>query len=346
VRACTARDGARKQPACVQARTLSSVSSIETKKKLAITMRVLVLILAFSLSASSSVADERDEEIAKLKKRITVLEAHNRVLSERLTQIAALAAGLTSRPQADLAIIVASDDWGDAQERDVGQVLNSAALPVWESAGSPPLHPIAVANHPGNPLVAYERGPLDTYIVLLNVRGRLWAKLAYQFSHEMAHILANYRDVPNKQRWFEEAICECASLYSLRRMARTWKTTPPYPNWSSYADSLTDYANDRINGAAAIPNDDLTAWYSANKSTLDTDPTNRELNQVVAVELLPIFEKYPNGWKAVRSLNLGDPTENGTFHGYLKAWYSRVSESERPVVSEIATLFSVTLPER
>jgi hypothetical protein len=309
-------------------------------------MRLSILVLIFSLSVSAAMADERDLEIAKLKERIIVLEAQNQVLRERLTEIASLAAGLASRPEAGLAIIVVSDDWGDAQKRDVEKVLNSAALPVWESAGSPPLHPIAVANRPGNPLVAYERGPLNTYIVSLNVRGRLWAKLAYQFSHEMAHILANYRDVPNKQRWFEEAICECASLYSLRRIGDTWKTTPPYPNWSSYADSLTDYANDRIHQAAAIPDDDLTAWYSANKSTLDADPTHRELNQVAAGRLLPIFEKYPNSWKAVRSLNLGDPAENETLHEYLKAWYSRVSVPERPVVSEIATLFSVALPER
>lgn len=225
------------------------------------------------------------------------------------------------------------------------KVVTSAAGPLWESAGNPALHPITVLNNPAGPLVAYKRGPSDEYKVLVNVDGRVWAQLSYQFSHEMAHILANYRDVPNRQRWFEESICECASLYSLRRMGQVWKTKPPYSNWKSYAGSLTDYADKRMQDTDSVPENDLAAWYAANRTTLAGNATDRKLNLVVAVRLLPIFEKHRNSWVAVRSLNRGNIAENETLDRYLEGWYSRVAESERPVVREIAELFSLTLPE-
>lgn len=302
-----------------------------------------VLLVLFVVRLAN--ADDSAAEIARLKSRVEALEAENKLLRSRLNDIAALASHPASKPADKLVIRLGSDDWGDAVRPDVLKVLNSAANPVWKSAGSPALKALVVENNSEGPLVAYKRKPGGDYRVLVNVGGRQWAQLAFQFSHEVSHVLSNYREVPNRQLWFEEAICECASLYALRQMGQQWKTSPPYPNWRSYADSLTDYATDRIDNVASIPEDDLATWYAANKETLDNNATKRDLNLIVAIRLLPIFEKHENSWTAVRKLNLGDPSENETLDRYLEGWYSRVGRSERAVVRDIAELFSLSLPE-
>lgn len=270
---------------------------------------------------------------------------HARYVRETL-KLAATASELTTDTAPSLSIELSPDGWPGAQESGVLKVLNSAALPIWSSAGKPSLRPIAVVHDPKGPLVAFDRGENDTYKVLLNVKGRLWARFAFQFSHEMCHILANYRDVPNQQMWFEEAICEAASLYSLRKMGGSWKVTPPYPNWKSYADSLTKYADDRIAGATPIESDDLVEWYERHRTMLGKTATNRELNLVAAIKLLEIFERYPNGWKSVRSLNRGDPTENRSLDAYLAGWYTRAAKGEKPIVKEIASLFMISVPDQ
>ena len=307
-------------------------------------MTRLLLLAIVICSCQAVTAEDSTAEIAALKARISALKSENQRLRSRLREIADLATRAGSSPRSELVIKLESDDWGDAAPPDVLKVLHSAALPIWEASGSPALHPLAVVSSSSGPLVAYKRTSDGDYRVLVNVKGRQWAQLAFQFSHEMAHILANYRDVSNRQLWFEESICECASLYSLRQMGKHWKTLPPYPNWRSYADSLTKYADDRIGKATSIPDDDLAAWYATNKATLDADATDRELNLVVAVKLLPIFEKHRNSWTAVRSLNRGNAAENETLDRYLEAWYSRVAESDRPLVRDIAALFMLTLP--
>lgn len=308
-------------------------------------MRFWILILVVTHSTGALIADDRDAEIARLKTEIDRLGTENRLLRERLSRIAELSSNVVSPKSTKLAIGLGSDDWGDADKQDVLEVVRSAAVPVWKAAGSPALHPITVLNDSQGPLVSYERGPGDAYRVLVDVEGREWAQLSYQFSHEMAHILANYREGPNKQKWFEESICECASLYSLFEMGKTWKTAAPYPNWTSYAGALTRYAQKRIDQAAAIPDDDLAAWYATNRTKLESNATLRDLNLIVAVRLLKICNEHPNYWTAIRSLNLGNAADNENLERYLEAWYGRVAEPERVVVRKIAGLFSLTLPE-
>jgi len=272
-----------------------------------------------------------------------VLHAHH--IRETL-RTAANSPQVTKETTESLRISLAADDWGDAQKADILNVLNSAALPLWVSAGKPELRPVTVFNDSKGPLVAFDRGEADTYKVLLNVKGRLWARFAFQFSHEMCHVLGNYRDVPNRQMWLEEALCECASLYSLRAMGESWKSKPPYPNWKSYAASLTQYADDRIAGAPVVSSDNLQEWYEQNKDTLDATATNRELNLVVAVRMLKIFERHPQAWRVVRSLNLGSSSENSTLEQYLSGWHERAEMEQKPIVEDIASLFRISLSPR
>ena len=71
------------------------------------------------------------------------------------------------------------------------------------------------------------------------------AQFAYQFSHEFCHIMSDYERLrENPNGWFHEAICELASVFTLRCMAERWSSCAPYPNWVEYSDSLLSYAED------------------------------------------------------------------------------------------------------
>jgi len=88
------------------------------------------------------------------------------------------------------------------------------------------------------------------------------------------------------------------------------------------------------------------------EAMLDTTATNRELNLVASVKLLEIFERHPNGWKTIRSLNRGDPTENRSLDAYhrwmrtIAGWYTRAANYEKPIVKEIASLFMISVPDQ
>ena len=82
------------------------------------------------------------------------------------------------------------------------------------------LEPILVEPK-GGPITLFRRGPKGEYLVRLNTGDRHWAQHAYQFAHEFTHILANYDEHERRNKWFEESICEMASLFVLRRMSET-----------------------------------------------------------------------------------------------------------------------------
>src|SRR5207248_5516848 len=70
---------------------------------------------------------------------------------------------------------------------------------------------------------------LGQFVVRLNVRGNLWARLAFQFAHEYCHVIADPTTWDRERRfaWIEEALCETGSLFALRSMARGWIANPP-----------------------------------------------------------------------------------------------------------------------
>lgn len=233
-------------------------------------------------------------------------------------------------------------DWGCPLE-DARRVCAAAAGELWRYFPGRRLPPIQVDPR-GGPIVLFNRSPRGEIRVRLDVHGTYWAQMTYQFSHEFCHILCNYRDNPNPNKWFEEAVCETASLFVLRRSAETWKSRPPYPNWKDYAGALGRYAEERIEKARLPAGTTLAAWYRTHAETLARNPTNRDLNTTAATELLSLFEESPGHWEAVGALNSGDFDALTTFRQYLESWLRHAGEPHETFIRRLASKFEISLP--
>ncbi len=230
----------------------------------------------------------------------------------------------------------------EASIRDVDKVLTAAAVELMKHVPERRLAAILVEPQ-GGPIVLYKRGPKGEFRVKLNTGKTYWAQYTYQFAHEMCHILCEYDSDKNPCKWFEESICELASLFVLRRSAVTWKTRPPYPNWKSFAKHLDSYAEDRIRKAALPPGKTLAAWYRENREALRKNATDRPKNNIVAVQLLPLFEKVPSRWQAVQYLNKEKLDDTYDLKRYLEAWHRHCPAKHRTFVREIATKFEIKI---
>ncbi len=297
-------------------------------------------------SSAVSLADEGD---ARLQKRITELEAENRSLRKilagiqnALKSVPASAIPTTDDP-GDLRILVMPGDWGESQLADIRKVCESAGKAIAEQLKNDGFAPIIVQRGKSGPITLYERGVGNEHVMRLDTSNRAWAQLAFQFAHEYCHIVCNYRNASNPQKWFEETLCECASLYALRRMAVEWKTNPPYSNWSSYSESLASYASDRIK-THSEGKESIAQFYQANQAELEKSGTNRALNTYIATKLLRHFEENPAAWQSLRYLNLGLASENTSFKAYLTGWHARVPKEHQSFVRQIGEEFGVQLP--
>src|SRR5437867_2924203 len=113
-------------------------------------------------------------------------------------------------------------DWGGAQLSDIKAVARSAAdsFAAYDEDEAIFITLEPTLNEDDPPMTSPSTGPSRS-VVRLNVRGNLWARLAYQFGHEYCHVLADPTTLTDQQRrfsWIEEVLCETGSLFALRSM--------------------------------------------------------------------------------------------------------------------------------
>jgi len=255
--------------------------------------------------------------------------------------------GATSRPapKSKLSIRVMRDDWGDANTLDIQRVIESAAGELWKNFPERRLHPIIVQRSRRSPITLYRRGPKGEYLIKVTTKGRFWCQFAYQFAHEFCHILANYsHKTPRANKWFEESLCEMASIYAMRRMAVTWKTSPPLPTWKSYAPAIQEYVDDLQKAEDKLPKGKtLAVWYKENSAALRKAPCMRERNRIVANCLLGLFEANPEHWAAIGYLNSGKAASD-SLQDHLANWYRQTPARHRKIVASIIKMFELKVP--
>ena len=186
------------------------------------------------------------------------------------------------------------------------------------------------------------------FVIKLSVRGSNPCPFVYEFSHEFCHVLSNFEKLepelnsePKPNNWFHEAICELASVFTLRRMAEHSLSHAPSPHWAYWGQELKDYAQERLTrlGVKLPEGVTLQAWLSSHEESLRHDRYQREKNALVAYRLLPIFESDPAGWNAIRSL----PDSEGYLAEYFVDWHCSADDEDKDFIARLSNALPTRL---
>jgi hypothetical protein len=117
----------------------------------------------------------------------------------------------------------------------------------------------------------------DTAWIVVDIGAGDWCKLAYQFGHELGHVLCNSwqrRAEPKlPSQWLEEALVEAFSIRGLGLLADSWEERPPFPDDAAFADAIRKYRQDLIDKytkpAERRPVLDRCGWLRRNRDALD-----------------------------------------------------------------------------
>jgi hypothetical protein len=246
--------------------------------------------------------------------------------------------------QIPVTVRVVDGDWGGASLADIKAVADSAIGAFLQVlANYPPtniaLQPTATENDV--PMALAEKNENGEFVVLVNARGNLWARLAYQFAHEFCHVLGDSTTwAEDRFAWVEEVLCEAASLFALHSMASAWSTNPPYPNWRAYSSCLNDYAEGEVSSFTTLQAE-LIPWLAERLPYLEADPRIRRDNGAIAVRLLPLFEASPAAWRVMRHLHGFERSKDLGLAGFIQAWCSSCPEDDRILVRQFAALLGV-----
>jgi hypothetical protein len=231
--------------------------------------------------------------------------------------------------------------------RDIKAVCDSAGRELWKHFPDYKVERFVVQYGKDGPIVYFKRNAKKEIVMRLNTGNLLWSQFAYQFAHEFCHILCGFDQDNSRHEWFEETLCEMASLYCMRAMAKSWKNDPPYKHWAGYRDSLRDYVDDvtarRAGLVLELNSLGMKGFHEKHKKRLNETKTDRDLNGVMAWGMLPLFEEKPERWEAVRWLNATPGAKNDTFEDYLQKWHAAAPKRHKETIKTIAGMYGFSL---
>lgn len=244
------------------------------------------------------------------------------------------------------AISVSEGDWGNVNRAEIHDVLVATARELQMFFPERHGDAIRVERSTRAPTVLYQRNAAGEYVVYLTVTGRRWEQYTYEFAHELCHIYGNHHQRPNSalapHQWFEESLCETASLFVLRRMGLTWHARGFEQR--NYAPIFAEYAKLLMNEVHRQGPLTLGPWYAHNATRLLQNPYGRNDNEYCAHHLLPLFEAQPEGWKSLPYLNAPTTADKLSFSAYLQHWHDAVPAEQRRFLEKILGLFGL-VPE-
>ncbi len=231
--------------------------------------------------------------------------------------------------------------------RDIKKLCDSAGRELWKNFDDYKIEKFVIVRGRGGPITLFKRNSKGEIVIRLDTGNALWSQYSYQFAHELCHVLCGFDEDYKGNMWFEETLCETASLFTMRAMAKSWKTDPPFKHWSGYRDSLRSYADDVIRKRTKVHEiyeKGLADFYKTNKARLTEEPCDRSLNGAMSLVFLKLFEEEPSRWGAVRWLNSKPSKKGETFQQYLNKWRNAAPEKHKPFITKVANMYGVTLP--
>jgi hypothetical protein len=203
-----------------------------------------------------------------------------------------------------------------------------AKLRVDDHASGPP----AIWLHDENP---------DTAWIVVDIGALDWSKLAYQFGHELGHVLCNswQRQAAPKlpSQWLEEALVEAFSIRGLGLLADSWERQPPFPNDAAFAGAIRKYRQDLIEkyrepagGPVGEPSARMCGWLRRNRDALDHAGG---VGVIEGPEILRIVAEFEGDKACVEDLGAVNrwPARSAVpVEEYLRLWQASCTEIHAP----------------
>ena len=172
--------------------------------------------------------------------------------------------------------------------------------------------------------------------IIVDVGPHDWSKLAYQFGHELGHVLCNSWDALAKpsppSQWLEEALVEAFSIRGLRRLATGWARSPPFPGDTGFAVAIRKYRGDLIEKYAKAtelaPGADINSWFRVYRSSLERG--NGAPMGPAVLGILTLLESDEGCVEDLGALNRWPRRTGIPIEAYLAAWEKSCTEIGTP----------------
>lgn len=241
--------------------------------------------------------------------------------------------------------------WGQTPLGELAEVLKATAEVMFEGVPEHYLEHIKVSVFswdllPGDVAYggrAYTSGKV--FNIFLKPYERDWRRYVNVFAHELCHVLDANSSTQPKFRWFEETLCQTASLYTMKRLAERWSKSihPGQHSYSAYLFEYFRFLYDQPHRRLE-PGKTLALWFQKQGGTLENQWEDYSKNDLMARRLMPLFDGFPGAWQTVTFLRKINSAED--FQAYLREWRRLVPSLQKPFVESLAMAFGYNIMPR
>jgi hypothetical protein len=184
------------------------------------------------------------------------------------------------------------------------------------------------AHRSGPPAICLHFDHSQTAWIIVDIGGRDWCKLAYQFGHELGHVLANSWGPDAKPRpptqWLEESLVEAFSIRGLGLLAQSWAVNPPFGGDAPFAKAITDYRANVIAGYVnpgdPKPGTEMVAWFAKTRGALENAGGLAPVEGPVIRAILAAELEDPACVEDLGALNRWPARSSVPIEEYLRLW--------------------------
>jgi hypothetical protein len=197
------------------------------------------------------------------------------------------------------------------------------------------------------PVTAFGGNNITGWDVYLTAEDDDWCKHVYQFAHEACHVFAQMQQAKHANQWFEESVCEAASLYVLQTISEMGANgRGPCVGFCGggmpFHEAMKRYVDDLLQAPIRQASDaELKKSFKQNETQLRNDPywKDREFNNVVANRLFPLFTSTPANWAAIEFLNATPCSATGdSLSDYLANWEKAAGGGHSPFIEIVGRM--------
>jgi hypothetical protein len=225
-------------------------------------------------------------------------------------------------------------DWGESLPQAAERVvlrMREVSLSGVKLVSDQQPERLRIDEHSSGPAAIWlHREPAKTAWIIVDVGARDWCKLAYQFGHELGHVLCNSwgpgaAPLPPTQ-WLEEALVEAFSIRGLGLLAASWEADPPFAGDAPFAASIREYRANLIAQyrKEPVPDADIGSWFCSHRKSLPQGVSEAEGPVILAV--LTELERDKGCVEDLGAVNRWPGRSGVPVEEYLTLWQASCAE--------------------
>ena len=161
--------------------------------------------------------------------------------------------------------------------------------------------------------------------ILVTIGACDWCQLAYQFGHELGHVLCNSWDNLSRPsapcQWLEESLAEAFTIRGLDLLAASWERDPPFAGDASFANSIRQYRNNLIKRyEAQAPSETCATWFRTARASLDLKGGESEAEGPATLGILSHLETSNQCVEDLGAINRWPMRSGVPIEDYLALW--------------------------